>query len=462
MATPPHGSRERSAAPFHLLIKPIGPICNLDCRYCFYLEKESLYPGTRNFRMSEDVLERLVESYIAAHPPGTAELNFAWQGGEPTLMGIPFFLKALEVQQKYARPGMQITNALQTNGTLLNDDWARMLKEHGFLVGISIDGPSETHNLHRFDKGGKGSFDRVMRGLEALREHEVDFNTLTVLHHDNADDPCGLYDFLKGIGSTFLQFIPIVEHSAVLEAKAAQRSLGSTLDVADTQVSVRSVEPAQFGAFMCAVFDCWLECDDVGTIYVQYFDMLLGLVMGYPSSLCVHAETCGRSLAMEHNGDLYSCDHYVSPEYKLGNVNEADMAAMVDQPLQRDFGHDKRDTLPRYCNECRWLKLCWGVCPKDRIAVTPDGDPGLAYLCEGYKAIYQHTVPTLEKMAECLRMGHLARDYKRLPELRRQRRERVTAPRPGTQPGRNDSCPCGSGRKYKKCCGSARGGDARR
>ena len=449
MSGPPH-STTGAAAPFHVMAKPIGPMCNLDCRYCFYLEKTALFSPPRNFRMSDDVLERFVRSYIASHPEGTAEINFAWQGGEPTLMGIPFFERALAFQAQYARPGTRITNALQTNGTLLDDEWAEFLKRHDFLVGISIDGPEPVHDRHRIDKAGRGSFSRVMAGLEVLKRKSVEFNTLTVLHRDNADDPKATYDFLEGIGSTFFQFIPIVEHSGMLEAKLHQRPLGATSIIGKTLVGGRSVLPRQYGTFMNGIFDRWLERDDVGRIYVQQFDMLLGLVMGYPSSLCVHAENCGRGLAIEHTGDVYSCDHFVSPEFWLGNIVDSNLGHMAEGSFQGRFGRNKRDSLPRYCRECQWLRYCWGACPKDRVALTPHGDEGLAYLCEGYRMMYTHMLPTFQKMAECLRMGCEAREYRNLPRLRLRGHEA-----PASKTGRNDPCPCGSGRKYKKCCGAA-------
>jgi uncharacterized protein len=402
------------------MAKPIGPICNLDCSYCFYLEKEALYPGESDFRMPDNVLEQYVRQYIEAQPRGAREVGFAWQGGEPTLMGVDFFRRVIELQQRFARPGMTVTNALQTNGTRLDDDWGAFLKEHSFLIGLSVDGPEAIHNQHRYNKGGKGSFDEVMRGLEILKKHEVEFNTLTVLHHDNATDGGAMYDFLKGIGSQFMQFIPIVEHEQILAAKKDyQRPILPVFDERGQKIGARSVRPDQFGAFLNGVFDRWLECEDVGEVYVQHFDLILGMVLGHPSSLCVHGETCGRAAAIEHNGDVYSCDHYVSPEYQLGNVTKVSLPVMMDSDQQKEFGRDKRDTLPKYCKKCDWLRLCWGACPKDRILNTPDGEPGLAYLCEGYMAFYKHTVPVFEKMAICLNNGRPARDYKQVRPRRR-------------------------------------------
>lgn len=288
-------------SPYHVLLKPIGPVCNIDCEYCFYLEKSALFPGHRtvDFMMSEETLEEVTRAYIHSQPEGTAEINFAWQGGEPTLMGVNFFRKAVELQKKYARPGIKITNAIQTNGTRLDAEWGEFLRENEFLVGISIDGPEAMHNRYRRDRGGAGTFASVMRGIEVLKRHRVEFNTLTVVQEHNGDYPAPVYTFLKKIGSTFMQFIPIVE-------KTSQTSVGE-----------RSVGPEQWGRFMSGVFDLWLK-KDLGRIFVQHFDMLLGLWMGYPSSMCVHAETCGRAVALEHDGSLFSCDHFVNPEHRLG------------------------------------------------------------------------------------------------------------------------------------------------
>lgn len=426
----PPPTAKPSRWPFHVMAKPIGPICNLDCSYCFYLEKESLYPdagGADGFRMNDEVLENYIRQYIEGQSKNAGEVNFAWQGGEPTLMGLPFFERVVELQKKHGRADLKVTNGLQTNGTLLDEQWARFLKEHDFLVGISIDGPEDIHDRHRYNKSGKGSIRQVMRGLELLKKHEVEFNTLTVVHHDNADDPKGIYDFLKGIGSRFLQFIPIVEHTQILAAKKKhQRPILPILTDTGVRIGARSLQPDQWGAFLNGVFDRWLECDDVGITYVQLFDMILGIVLGHPATLCVHAETCGRSVAIEHNGDLYSCDHFVSDEYKLGNIADTPLAKMLDAPQQKEFGADKRDTLPKYCRKCDYLKFCWGACPKDRIIKTPDGEDGLAYLCGGYMTFYRHTLPVFEKMAFCLRHERPACDYVHV---------RTTSPRHGGSGG---------------------------
>lgn len=422
--------------PFHVLTKPIGPICNLDCEYCFYLKKGELYPNTRSFRMTDEVLEAFVRQYIESHPMGTEEINFAWQGGEPTLMGVDFFQKAVAFQQGYARPGVRISNSLQTNGTRLNDEWGLFLRENHFLVGLSIDGPREMHDRYRLDKRGEGTFDQVMAGLELLKRHAVDFNTLTVVNDANGSYPIEVYNFLKSTGSTFFQFIPIVERE-------------------ENGIGARSVGSEQYGRFLNGIFDTWLRQGDVGRIFVRDFDTFLALVMGYPSPICVHAETCGRAVALEHNGDLYSCDHFVNPEDHVGNILQTTLGAMLDDAQQSTFGTNKRDKLPHYCRSCEFLKVCNGGCPKDRLIDTPDGEPGLNYLCAGYKIFFSHAIPVLQNMATCLRMGHPASDYQQadalVARMMQARGQRPTTP-PRHKVGPNDPCPCGSGRKFKKCC----------
>ena len=390
--------------PYHVIVKPIGAVCNLHCQYCYYLEKTALYPDERSFRMPDEVLEELTRQYIESQPEAVQELHFSWQGGEPTLLEIEFFRKAISLQKKYQRPGMRILNTIQTNGTLLDDEWGRFLSDEDFLVGISIDGPEPIHDRFRRDAAGAGSLDSALRGLEVLKKHRVEFNILTVVNRVNGDQPTATYDFLKQIGARFFQFIPIVERDR--EGRMTPQSVGSR----------------QWGRFLAGIFDRWKQ-SDVGEVFVQHFDVFLGLFMGLPSSLCVFAETCGRAVALEHNGDLYSCDHFVSPEYELGNITDTALGDMVEGAKQRRFGRDKRDALPRYCRRCDHLRLCGGACPKDRIARTPDGEPGLAYLCDGYRAFYDHVMPVLEKMGTCLRLGHPASRYRDLPQLEARARQ---------------------------------------
>lgn len=376
---------------FHVLAKPTGAICNLDCAYCFFLSKEMLYPGSR-FRMADDLLATYLRQLIEAHQRAP-EVVVAWQGGEPTMMGLDFFRRSIELQRRYARPGQRILNTIQTNATLLDDEWAEFLREHDFLVGVSIDGPRELHDTYRLDKGGKPTFDRVMRGLAALRRLGVEWNALTTIHAANGDHGGEVYRFLRDeCGATFIQLIPIVE-----------RPSPGGIPIGDV-VTDRSVAPEQYGRFLIDVFEEWIR-RDIGTVYVQMFDTALANWCGVPGSMCVHAKTCGLALALEHNGDLYSCDHFVEPEHLLGNINERPLLQLVASPQQRKFGQDKHDTLPRYCLECDVRFACHGGCPKDRFTHAPDGEPGLHYLCAGYQAFFRHIDAPMRIMAQLLRAG---------------------------------------------------------
>jgi uncharacterized protein len=389
----------QTARPFHVLTKPVGPICNLDCKYCFYLEKEKLYPGETQWRMSDTVLKEYIRQYIQGQP--VEEINFAWQGGEPTLLGVDFFRKAVALQKQFAS-GKTIHNALQTNGILLDDEWCEFLSANRFLVGLSIDGPACLHDQYRVDKQQQPTFDRVMRGLEFLKKHGVEFNTLTVVNNANSRQPLDIYRFLKGVGSEFLQFIPLVERLPAAQQMRTNHDLappplpGQPEPVAT--VAPWSVEAEQYGKFLCAIFDEWVR-HDVGKIFVQLFDVALGNWMGLGSSLCVFAEKCGTALAIEHNGDVFSCDHYVYPRYKLGNVLNQNLGAMVNSPQQLKFGDDKSDSLPKFCRDCEVRFACNGECPKHRFIRTPDGEHGLNYLCAGYKRFFTHIAPFMKAMA---------------------------------------------------------------
>ncbi len=442
--------------PFHIMTKPIGPICNLDCKYCYYLEKEHLYPPRHSFRMTDETLENYIRQYLAAQP--TQEIEFAWQGGEPTLMGLDFFKRMVELQQKYCPPGKRVTTSLQTNGTLLNDEWCEFFKKHDFLVGISIDGPPDLHDRYRVDKGGKPSFDQVMRGVKYLQAHEVRYNTLTVVHRYTGKRPLDVYRFLRDeVKTEFMQFIPIVERVGEGEGLlwlAPPPAIGEDASVEKgPPVQPWSVEPRDYGDFLSAVFDEWVR-SDVGKVFVQLFEVHLGIWMGMGASLCVFGETCGSALAMEHNGDLYSCDHYVYPEYLLGNINETPLIDLVNLPAQKKFGDDKRDALPKYCRECDVRFACNGECPKHRFYTTPDGEPGLNYLCAGYKRYFKHIDPYMRAFTRLLRSGRPATDIMAL--VREHDAQRETQAR-WTSASRNDPCPCGSGKKYKTCCWSKRG-----
>lgn len=418
---------------FHVMVKPRGAICNLACEYCFFLSKEALYPDS-DFRMSDDVLENYTRQYIEAQR--VPEVTFAWQGGEPTLMGLDFFKRAVALQQQYKKPGMTIHNAFQTNGVLLDDEWGAFFKENGFLVGLSLDGPRALHDAYRVDKGGQPTFDRVMRGLGYLKRHRVEYNILTCVHAANAGHPVEVYRFLRDeVKTQFIQFIPIVERD---NPTGFQEGM---------TVTDRSVTGAQYGQFLIGVFDEWVR-RDVGRVFVQIFDVALAAWTGAPPGLCVFEPTCGHAMAMEHNGDLYACDHFVEPRYYLGNIQEKQLIELAGSQQQRQFGQAKRDTLPDYCRKCHVRFVCNGGCPKNRILTTPDGQGGLNYLCEGYKAFFHHIDRPMRFMANELRhrrppanvMIHLAR------EAAQQARDFASV-------GRNDPCPCGSGRKFKHCCG---------
>jgi uncharacterized protein len=433
---PPADAQTTAPPAFHVMLKPRGAVCNLNCAYCYFLSKERLYPGS-GFRMTDELLEEFTRQYIEVQRVG--EVTFGWQGGEPTLMGLDFFRRAVELQQKYRRPGMRVHNTLQTNGTTLNDEWCRFFRQHNFLIGLSLDGPRALHDAYRRDRGGKGTFDRVMDGLALLKKHGVEFNVLACVHAANADHPVKVYRFLRDeVGARFIQFIPIVERDNDTGFQEGER------------VTARSVRGGQYGEFLGGVFDEWVR-RDVGRVYVQLFDVALAAWLGQRPGLCIFEETCGTALALEHNGDLYACDHFVEPRYKLGNLQETPLIELVGSKKQRQFGLDKRERLPRYCQECQVRFICNGGCPKNRVLRAPDGEPGLNYLCEGYKAFFAHIDRPMRIMAAELRarrppaniMLHLAQEETELQ--RRFARAR-----------RNDPCPCGSGRKFKHCHGRPR------
>lgn len=405
-------SSRPAAAPFHIMTKPIGPLCNLDCQYCFYLEKEKLFPGNERFRMSTEMLETYTRAYIEAQP--APEVTFAWQGGEPTLMGVGFFRQAVEFQKQYAN-GKTIHNAFQTNGTLLDDEWGAFLAENKFLIGLSVDGPAELHDTYRVNKKGQPSFAQVMRGLEILQKHKVEYNTLTCVHRANSAKPLEVYRFLRGIGSTYLQFIPIVERKPNASAKAFGLELGAppaTDEYKDkmedpeenSPVMPWSIKPFDYGSFLCAIFDRWVR-HDVGRIFVQDFDVAFNIWLGYGSTICIHSETCGRALALEHDGSLYCCDHYVYPTHKLGNIATTPIATLADSAMARQFGNHKRDSLPAYCRRCEVRFACQGGCPKHRFmrSPMPENEPGLNYLCPGYRMFYNHIRPAMDIMVQLFR-----------------------------------------------------------
>jgi uncharacterized protein len=389
------------------MAKPVGPICNLNCTYCYYLEKEKLYPRGVDFRMSPEVLEAFIRDYISLQD--SSEVSMVWQGGEPTLIGLNFFESVVALQKKYAN-GRIVRNAIQTNGTRLDDAWCRFFKANHFLVGVSIDGPPDLHDVYRLDKGGQPTLDSVMAGITLLKQYGVEFNTLTVVSATNVKHPLKIYEFLKDQGSGFLQFIPLVERelSGVSEKFAPPPESGES----PREVTPWSVPPVAYGEFLCTIFDHWVR-HDVGNVFVQIFDVALGIWSGQGSSLCVFQENCGRALALEHNGDLYSCDHYVYPKFHLGNLLNKSLGAMVESPRQQEFGQAKSATLPKYCLQCEVRFACNGECPKHRFAKTPDGEEGLNHLCEAYKKFFTHIDKPMRAMSALLRSGRPPADIMR-------------------------------------------------
>ena len=419
-------SRSDGEAPlaFHVMAKPTGARCNLDCAYCFYLKREGLYPNS-SFRMTDTVMEEYIRQTIAGHR--VPHVTNAWQGGEPTLMGLDFFRRAVAVQKKYAQPKTRIENTFQTNGILLDDDWCRFFRDNTFLVGLSMDGPERLHDVYRRDRRGRGTFARVFRAARLLQEHRVDFNILCAVNSTNADYPLEVYRFFRDeLYAPYIQFIPIVEREGE----------GNT-------VTGRSVRPEQWGRFLIEIFDAWIE-RDVGRTFVLNFDWALAGWLGMAGGPCIFAPACGSGVALEHTGDVYSCDHFVEPDHLLGNILTTPLAELINSGKQRRFGAAKRDTLPWCCRACAFLAVCNGECPKNRFVETPDGDTGLNYLCEGYKAFFSHADRPMRMMADLLRQGRCADEV--MPVLAAERKV------PG-RVGRNEPCPCGSGLKYRKCCG---------
>ena len=399
-------------ADFHVLAKPTGAVCNLDCKYCFFLSKEMLYPGSR-FRMADDLLETYIRQLLESQ--SSPDVIVGWQGGEPTLMGLEFFERSIVYVQQYKKPRQQVSYTLQTNGTRLDDAWCAFLKRHNVLVGLSVDGPRELHDAYRVDKRGQGSFDDVMRGFGCLNGYGVDVNVMCTVHAANADHPVEVYRFFRDeLKTAFIQFIPIVERVTEQLLPLANQGWGERgsdprpLHVLEgNHVTSRSVAPEQWGQFLIAIFDEWIK-RDVGAVYVQMFDAALASWLGAPASMCIFSETCGSALALEHNGDVYSCDHFVEPKHLLGNIQQVHMLQLVTSEQQRTFGLVKRDTLPKYCRGCSVRFACHGECPKNRFISTPDGEPGLNYLCAGYKAFFTHIDRAMHLMAELLRHGRYA------------------------------------------------------
>jgi uncharacterized protein len=396
---------ETQISGLHIVAKPVGSICNLDCDYCFYLEKQSLYDEGANFRMSDDVLVAFIRTYIESQP--TPVVEFVWQGGEPTLIGLGFYRRVIELQGPYAGQ-KTIRNSLQTNGTLLDDEWCLFLKQHNFMVGLSLDGPREVHDRYRKDHQGKGSFEEVIRGLRLLQKHGVEYNVMASVGRETARRPLETYRFLKEEGVEFIQFVPIIERLP----GSAEEQLGldlagpAVLDRDEPNITVTdwSVIPEEYGDFLIAIYEDWVR-NDVGKTFVMNFEWALNAWIGNSSPVCIHAKRCGRSVVIEHDGDLFACDHYVYPNYRLGNILTDDLLTIVNKSCQDGFGVEKETALPRWCLECEVLAACQGGCPKHRFAQSPYEEPGLHYLCAGYKKFFQHIRKYLHAMATLLEHG---------------------------------------------------------
>lgn len=414
----------KASREFQVFVKPGGAICNLDCEYCYYLKKDDLYPEGEGFRMPESVLEEYIIQHIAASPGPV--INFSWHGGEPTLLGIDYFRKIVALQRKHQPRHQRILNGMQTNGTLLDEDWCRFLKEEDFAVGLSLDGPQEMHDRYRVTKGQNPTHREAMRGYGLLRQHRVPCDILCVVNAVNVHHPTEVYRFFKGINAPYLGFLPLVEPQPDGEGG----------------VSRRTVPSEALGNFLCTIFDEW-KSKDIERVKVQIFEETARTAFGQEHALCLFRKTCGDVPVVEHNGDFFSCDHFVDAEHRLGNVLKTPLVDLLESPAQEAFGKAKWDTLPRYCRACGVLNMCHGGCPKDRILRTPDGEAGLNYLCAGYKRFFTHCQPFIAQLSALWRQQPL--EQQATPG-------RATVSQAVPKVGRNDPCPCGSGRKYKKCC----------
>ncbi|GEA60591.1 anaerobic sulfatase maturase [Vibrio comitans] len=420
------------------MAKPTSSVCNIDCKYCFYLEKDKLYPERKNnWKMSQETLEIYVKQYIEAND--SYEIEFAWQGGEPTLMGIEFFIKALEYQKKYSN-GKKIKNTLQTNGLLINKEWCVFLSENNFLVGISIDGPEYLHDKYRVTRSGKKTHAKVVSTINLMKIHNVEFNTLVTINSENVKHPIEVYKFLVGIGSKYIQFIPIVERRSQ-NANIDGLYLISPEHNIKSDVTEWSVSSKEYGLFLSSIFDYWVR-RDVGEIFINIFDSTLSTWCGLPPNNCVQAEVCGYAFVLEANGDIYNCDHFVYPEHKLGNIENVSLRRVASFDKAKEFGLSKKKSLTSQCKNCDYLFACNGGCPKHRFLNTSDGEYGLSYFCEGYKMFYSHIHRDMDIMKSFLNSGKSASNivdkYLNIKKL--------------SHVKRNSKCPCGSDRKYKNCC----------
>ncbi|MDR9830109.1 anaerobic sulfatase maturase [Vibrio sp. FNV 38] len=420
----------------HVMAKPSGSVCNIDCEYCFYLEKEKLYPERqKNWRMDEDTLEKFIQQYIDAQS-GDA-VQFAWQGGEPTLLGIEFYQKVIQLCKQYGH-NKKISHAFQTNGIVINDEWCQLFKENDFLIGISIDGPEDLHDTYRTNTSGRGTHNKVLDAIKLLKKHKVDFNTLTVVNDKNVRQPLRTYQYLKSIGSNFIQFIPLVERET--SDSATNDTWLINPDEKHGKVTRWSVKPKEYGQFLNEIFDYWVK-HDVGSVFVQQFDATLTTWLGQPSPICVFSPRCGHAFAIEANGDLFQCDHYVYPEYKLGNIHSNSIKAMNNSSEAISFGLNKSKLLNNKCRSCRYQFACHGGCPKHRFLSGPEGKLDHNYLCEGYYSFFDHSQHAMVFMAKLIKNGQSPALI--MESYNNEKTIKVS---------RNSLCPCGSGNKYKRCC----------
>jgi len=414
----------KASREFQVFAKPVGSICNLDCHYCYYLKKEHLYPRGESFRMPDDILEEYIVQHIDASPDPV--ISFSWHGGEPTVLGLDYFRKIVALQRKHQPSKRRVTNGIQTNGTLLDEDWCRLLAAKGFAVGLSLDGPQQMHDRYRVTKDQKPTYEQTMRGYKLLQQHRINCDILCVVNAHNVQYPTQVYRFFKQIKAPYVSFLPLVEPQPDAEGGA----------------SPRSVSAAAWGDFLCTIFDEWMR-QDVGQVKVQIFEEAARTAFGQEHALCIFRKTCGDIPVIEHSGDFFSCDHFVDAEHRLGNIRETPLVELLESPAQRAFGQAKLATLPRYCQACEVRGMCNGGCPKNRFLQTPDGEAGLNYLCAGYKRFFTSCRPFVAELAALWR--------RHTPERQRPP-VRATGARTHPQTGRNDPCPCGSGKKYKQCC----------
>lgn len=411
-----YSARPKDPSPegYHIMAKPTGPLCNLGCKYCFYLEKESLFPDDSRFRMSDEVLEAYIRKYIEIQKIPIVE--FVFQGGEPTLMGLDFFKRAVALEKKYNPGDKTLINSLQTNGTLLDDQWCKFLAENDFLVGLSLDGPEDIHNMYRVDRGGKPTFDKVHRALKLLQKYNVRYNILACVTRESARRPLEVYEFFKREGVEFIQFIPIVERMPGQPALNLGLNLAMPPSIkqeeANRVVTPWTVDPSDWGDFLIAIFDKWIR-NDVGKVFVMNFEWAAASWAGLPGVSCAYVPRCGRSVILEHNGDLYSCDHFMYPEFRLGNILKDNPKHVIDSIKQVSFGVRKQTALPGYCKKCEVLFACRGECPKHRFMTTPDGEPGWSYLCPGYKKYFTHIAPYIQRLLNILSQGRPATEIMR-------------------------------------------------